>query len=216
MAAGLRRGTAKLEASGRHWAGNAGPVGVFDAKADALAVLEACGAPVDKLQIESGGPAWYHPGRSGTIKLGPKTVLGTFGEFHPRTLEALDVSGPLAGFEVFIDAIPEPKAKPTRTKPRLDLSPFQAVKRDFAFVVDKGVEAGALTRAAAAADKKLITGVSVFDVFEGAALGPDKKSIAIDVSIQPVDRTLTDEDFEALAGRIVENVKKQTGGTLRG
>lgn len=216
VAAGLRRGTAKLEASGRNWAGNAGPVGVFDAKADALAVLEACGAPVDKLQIESGGPAWYHPGRSGTIKLGPKTVLGTFGEFHPRTLEALDVSGPLAGFEVFIDAIPEPKAKPTRTKPRLDLSPFQAVKRDFAFVVDKGVEAGALTRAAAAADKKLITGVSVFDVFEGAALGPDKKSIAIEVSIQPVDRTLTDEDFEALAGRIVENVKKQTGGTLRG
>ena len=95
---------------------------MFDAKADAFAVLEACGAPVDKLQVEASGPGWYHPGRSGTIKLGPKTVLGTFGEFHPKTLEALDVSGPLAGFEVFIDAIPEPKAKPTRTKPRLDLS----------------------------------------------------------------------------------------------
>lgn len=215
VAAGVRRGTAKLDGAGRHWAGNAAPVGVFDAKADALAVLEACGAPVDKLQIEAGGPSWYHPGRSGTIKLGPKTVLGTFGEFHPKTLEVLDVAGPLAGFEVYVDAIPEPKAKPTRTKPKLELSPFQAVKRDFAFVVDKPVEAGALIRAALAADKKLITGVSVFDVFEGASLGADKKSVAIEVSIQPVDKTLTDEDFEALAGRIVENVKKQTGGVLR-
>ncbi|TIW51944.1 MAG: phenylalanine--tRNA ligase subunit beta, partial [Mesorhizobium sp.] len=132
VAAGVRRGTAKLDGSGRSWAGNSGPVGVFDAKADAIAALEACGAPVDRLQIEPGGPAWYHPGRSGTIKLGPKTVLGTFGEFHPKTLEALDVSGPLCGFEVYVDAVPEPKAKPTRTKPKLELSAFQAVKRDFA------------------------------------------------------------------------------------
>ncbi|APH70382.1 phenylalanine--tRNA ligase subunit beta [Aquibium oceanicum] len=216
VAAGVRRGTARMEGSGRAWSGNAPSVGVFDAKADALAALEACGAPVDKLQVEAGGPAWYHPGRSGTIKLGPKVVLGTFGEFHPRTLEALDVSGPLCGFEVFVDAVPEPKAKPTRTKPRLDLSPFQAVRRDFAFVVDRGVEAGTVTRAALGADKKLITGVSVFDIFEGTALGEGKKSVAIEVSIQPVDKTLTDEDFEALAGRIVENVRKQTGGVLRG
>jgi phenylalanyl-tRNA synthetase beta chain len=216
VAAGVRRGTAKLDGSGRHWSGNAGAVGVFDAKADALAALEACGAPVDKLQIEAGGPSWYHPGRSGVIKLGPKTVLGHFGEFHPRTLEVLDVSGPLCGFEVFVEAVPEPKAKATRTKPRLDLSPFQAVKRDFAFVVDRGVEAGTLTRAAASADKKLIAGVSVFDIFEGASLGEGKKSVAIEVSIQPIEKTLTDEDFEALAGRIVENVKKQTGGVLRG
>lgn len=215
VAAGVRRGTAKLEGSGRHWAGNAGPVGVFDAKADAIAALEACGAPVERLQIEAGGPAWYHPGRSGTIKLGPKVILGTFGEFHPKTLEELDVSGPLCGFEVFIDAVPEPKAKPTRTKPRLELSAFQAVKRDFAFVVDKAVEAGTLTRATLAADRKLITNVSVFDVFEGASLGAAKKSIAIEVSIQPVEKTLTDEDFEALAKRIVENVHKQTGGVLR-
>ncbi|MER9250310.1 phenylalanine--tRNA ligase subunit beta [Mesorhizobium sp. M0598] len=216
VAAGVRRGTARLEGSGRHWAGNAGAVGVFDAKADAIAALEACGAPVERLQIEAGGPAWYHPGRSGTIKLGPKVILGTFGEFHPKTLEGLDVSGPLCGFEVFIDTVPEPKAKPTRTKPRLDLSAFQAVKRDFAFVVDKAVEAGTLVRAALAADRKLISGVSVFDVFEGAALGAAKKSIAIEVSIQPVEKTLTDDDFEALAKRIVENVGKQTGGVLRG
>ncbi|WP_157014244.1 phenylalanine--tRNA ligase subunit beta [Mesorhizobium xinjiangense] len=216
VAAGVRRGTAGLAGSGRDWAGNAGPVGVFDAKADALAALEACGAPVDKLMIEAGGPDWYHPDRSGTIKLGPKVVLATFGEFHPRTLEALDVTGQLAGFEVFIDAVPEPKAKATRTKPRLDLSPFQAVRRDFAFVVDRTVEAGRLMRAAAGADKKLIAGVSVFDVFEGAALGEDKKSIAIEVQIQPLEKTLTDDDFEALAAKIVENVKKQTGGMLRG
>ncbi|RWB01157.1 phenylalanine--tRNA ligase subunit beta [Mesorhizobium sp.] len=215
VAAGVRRGTAKLDGSGRHWGGNAGSVGVFDAKADAIAALEACGVPVERLQIEAGGPAWYHPGRSGTIKLGPKVILGTFGEFHPKTLEELDVSGPLCGFEVFIDAVPEPKAKPTRTKPRLELSAFQAVKRDFAFVVDKAVEAGTLTRAALAADRKLITNVSVFDVFEGASLGAAKKSIAIEVSIQPVEKTLTDEDFETLAKRIVENVHKQTGGVLR-
>ncbi len=216
VAAGVRRGTAKLEGASRHWSGNAGPVGVFDAKADALAALEACGAPVDKLQIEADAPSWYHPGRSGVIKLGPKTVLAHFGEFHPKTLETLDASGPLCGFEVFVDTVPEPKAKPTRTKPKLDLSAFQAVKRDFAFVVDRAVEAGVILRAAAGADKKLITSVSVFDVFEGASLGDGKKSVAIEVAIQPAERTLTDEDFEALAGRIVENVKKQTGGVLRG
>ena len=216
VAAGIRRGTAGLDGAGRHWSGNARNVGIFDAKADALAALEAAGAPVDRLQIEPGAPGWYHPGRSGVIKLGPKVVLGHFGEFHPRTLEGLDVSGPLCGFEVFLDVIPEPKAKPTRTKPRLELSPFQAVKRDFAFVVDRKVEAGTLTRAALAADRKLITGVSVFDVFEGAALGEGKKSVAIEVSIQPQEKTLTDEDFEALARRIVENVGKQTGGVLRG
>ncbi|PWK63153.1 phenylalanine--tRNA ligase subunit beta [Aminobacter sp. AP02] len=215
VASGVRRGTAKLEGSGRHWAGNAGNVGVFDAKADAIAALEASGAPVDRLQIETGAPGWYHPGRSGVIKLGPKVVLGTFGEFHPRTLEGLDVSGPLCGFEVYVDAVPEPKAKPTKTKPKLELSAFQAVKRDFAFVVDKSVEAGTLTRAALAADKKLITAVSVFDIFEGASLGEGKKSIAIEVSIQPQEKTLADQDFEALAARIVENVKKQTGGALR-
>lgn len=216
VAAGIRRGTATLDGAGRAWSGNAKAVGVFDAKADAIAVLEACGAPVDRLQVEAGGPSWYHPGRSGTIKLGPKVVLGTFGEFHPKTLEQLDVSGPLCGFEVFVDAIPESKAKPTRMKPKLELSAFQAVRRDFAFVVDKAVEAGTLTRAALGADKKLITGVSVFDIFEGASLGEGKKSIAIEVSIQPMEKTLTDEDFEALAKRIVENVGKQTGGVLRG
>ena len=216
VAGGIRRGTAALVGGGRHWAGNGEPVGVFDAKADALAVLEAAGAPVANLQIERGAPEWYHPGRSGVIKLGPKVVLGHFGEFHPKALETLDVSGALCGFEVFIDAIPEPKKKATRTKAKLEISPFQMLRRDYAFVVEKDVTAATLVRAVSGADKKLITGVNVFDIFEGASLGEGKKSVALEVSIQPVERTLTDEDLEALSAKIVENVGKSAGGVLRG
>jgi phenylalanyl-tRNA synthetase beta chain len=219
VAGGVRRGTASMSGSGRMWSnaakGGGKPVDVFDAKADALAVVEACGLPMANIQIEHGAPAWYHPGRSGTIKMGPKVVLGYFGEFHPKTLEALDVAGALCGFEVYIDAMPEPKKKATRTKPALELSPFQAVRRDFAFVVDKAVEAGAVIRAATGADRKLVTAVNVFDVFEGASLGEGKKSVAIEVQIQPADRTLTDEDFEVLTQKIVANVTKATGGVLR-
>ncbi|CCM74020.1 phenylalanine--tRNA ligase subunit beta [Rhizobium mesoamericanum] len=219
VAGGVRRGTASLAGAGRMWLnaakGGGKPVDVFDAKADALAVIEACGLPMGNIQIEQGGPDWYHPGRSGTIKMGPKIILGYFGEFHPSTLEALDVSGALCGFEVYIDAMAEPKKKATRTKPALELSPFQAVKRDFAFVVDKSVEAGAIIKAASAADRKLVTGVNVFDVFEGPSLGEGKKSVAIEVQIQPVERTLTDEDFEVLTEKIVASVTKFTGGVLR-
>ncbi len=219
VAGGIRRGTASINGTGRLWSNNAKgggkPVDVFDAKADALAVLEACGLPMGNVQIEKGAPEWYHPGRSGTIKMGPKVVLGYFGEFHPKTLGALDVSGALCGFEVFLDAMPEPKKKATRTKPPLELSPFQVVKRDFAFVVSSDVEAGAIVKAASTADRKLITGVNVFDVFEGASLGEGRKSIAIEVLIQPAERTLTDEDFDTLTAKIVANVEKTTGGTLR-
>ncbi|MDR2311334.1 phenylalanine--tRNA ligase subunit beta [Pseudochrobactrum asaccharolyticum] len=216
VAGGIRRGTAGVEGAGRFWSGNAQNVGVFDAKADALAVLEACGAPVDRIQVEAGGPSWYHPGRSGTLKLGPKVVLGYFGEFHPDALELLDVSGALCGFEVYIDAIPEPKQKSGATKPALTLSQFQSVKRDFAFVVDSTVEAAAIVRAVNSAEKKLIAGAQVFDIFTGASLGEGKKSVAVEVVLQPLDRTLTEEDLEATAKRIVEAVAKQTGGTLRG
>jgi phenylalanyl-tRNA synthetase beta chain len=216
VAGGIRRGTAGLTGGGRHWSDNGDPVGVFDAKADAIAVLEACGAPVANLQIEASAPGWYHPGRSGVIKLGPKVVLGHFGEFHPRTLEKLDVSGALCGFEVFIDAIPEGKRKATRTKPVLAISPFQMVRRDYAFVVDKDVPAATLLRAVNGADKKLIAGVNIFDRFEGASLGEGKKSIALEVAIQPTERTMTDEDLEALTAKIVESVQKTAGGVLRG
>jgi phenylalanyl-tRNA synthetase, beta subunit, non-spirochete bacterial len=219
VAGGVRRGTASINGAGRLWSnatkGGGKPVDVFDAKADALAVLEACGLPMGNVQVEKGAPAWYHPGRSGTIRMGPKVVLGYFGEFHPKTLGSLDVSGALCGFEVYLDAMPEPKKKATRTKPPLELSPFQAVKRDFAFVVASGVEAGAIVKAAAGADRKLITGVNVFDVFEGASLGEGRKSVAIEVMIQPVEKTLTDEDFDALTAKIVANVEKTTGGSLR-
>ena len=219
VAGGVRRGTASINGAGRLWSngtrGGGKPVDVFDAKADALAVLEACGLPMGNVQVEAGAPGWYHPGRSGTIKMGPKVVLGYFGEFHPKTLGALDVSGALCGFEVYLDAMPEPKKKATRTKPGLELSPFQVVKRDYAFVVDSQVEAGAIIKAATSADRKLIAGVNVFDVFEGASLGEGRKSVAIEVLIQPVDKTLTDEDFEALTTKIVGNVEKTTGGVLR-
>jgi phenylalanyl-tRNA synthetase beta chain len=219
VAGGIRRGTASISGSGRLWSntakGGGKPVDVFDAKADALAVLEACGLPMGNVQVEKGAPDWYHPGRSGTIKMGPKVVLGYFGEFHPKTLGSLDVSGALCGFEVYLDAMPEPKKKATRTKPGLELSPFQVVKRDYAFVVDIQVEAGAIIKAATSADRKLIAGVNVFDVFEGASLGEGRKSVAIEVMIQPVDKTLTDEDFEALTAKIVGNVEKTTGGVLR-
>ena len=219
VAGGIRRGTATLAGAGRMWSnartGAGKNVDVFDAKADALAVIEAAGLPMGNIQIEQGGPDWYHPGRSGTIKMGPKVVLGHFGEFHPNVLSALDVSGALAGFEVFLDVMPEPKKKATRTKAALELSPFQAVKRDFAFVVDRAVDAASILKAAGSADRKLISSVNVFDVFEGASLGEGKKSIAIEVVIQPAERTLTDEDFEALTGKIVGNVTKATGGTLR-
>ncbi len=219
VAGGIRRGTATMAGAGRMWSnaakGGGKPADVFDAKADALAVIEACGLPMGNIQIEQGGPEWYHPGRSGTIKMGPKVVLGYFGEFHPSTLEALDVSGALCGFEVYVDAMPEPKKKATRTKPALELSAFQTAKRDFAFVVDKSVEAGAILKAASGVDRKLITGVNVFDIFEGASLGEGKKSVAIEVQIQPVERTLTDEDFEALTQKIIASVTKFTGGVLR-
>ncbi len=220
VAGGIRRGTASIHGSGRLWSnaarGGGKPVDVYDAKADALAVIEACGLPMGNVQIEQGGPSWYHPGRSGTIRMGPKITLGSFGEFHPKVLSALDVSGALCGFEIYLDAMPEPKKKATRTKPVLELSPFQMVKRDFAFVVDKTVEAGAIVKAAGLADRKLVSGVTVFDVFEGASVGEGKKSVAIEVLIQPSDRTLTDEDFDALTGKIIAGVEKATGGVLRG
>ncbi|MCZ2328002.1 phenylalanine--tRNA ligase subunit beta [Bartonella sp. F02] len=215
VAAGIRRGTERFEGTGRFWDGNAKVVDIFAAKADALAVLEACGMDISKVQIETGAPEWYHPGRSGVIKLGPKIILGFFGVFHPTTLEELDVSGSLCGFEIFLDRIPVPKKKTTKARPPLKLSPFQIVRRDFAFVVDKTVESSQVVRAALGADKQFIHSVKVFDLFEDPILGEDKKSVAIEVSIQPIERTLTDEDLENLASKVIENVTKATGAYLR-
>jgi phenylalanyl-tRNA synthetase beta chain len=214
-AAGVRRALAKASGSGRHWSGKAGAVDAFDVKADALAALAAAGTPMGALQIAPGGPAWLHPGRCGTIQIGPQNVLGHFGELHPRALAALRAEGPLAGFEVILERIPEPKAKATRAKPVLELSPFQPVERDFAFLVDRGVKAGDIVRAAQSADRKLVEAVSVFDVYEGEGIEAGKKSIAIAVTLRPREKTMTDEEIEAVAAKIVAEVSKRTGGVLR-
>jgi phenylalanyl-tRNA synthetase beta chain len=214
-ATGVRRALARASGIGRHWSSKAGAVDAFDVKGDALAVLAAAGAPASAMQVVPGGPAWFHPGRSGTIQIGPQNVLGHFGELHPGALEALDAEGPLAAFEVILDRIPEGKAKATRARPVLELSQFQPVTRDFAFVVDRGVKAADIVRTALAVDRKLITGVSVFDVYEGQGIEPGKKSIAIAVTIQPREKTLTDAEIEALAGKIVAEVSKRQGGVLR-
>jgi len=214
-ATGLRSGTATTNGSDRHWSGAAPSVSVFDAKADALALLDALGLSSDKVQITADAPAWFHPGRSGVIRQGPKTVIGTFGEFHPKILEALDAEGPLAGFELILEAIPLPRAKPTKTRPPLSLSDFQPVRRDFAFVVDRGVETARILQAARGADRKLIAAATVFDVFEAEALGDGKKSVAIEVTLQPTERTMTEQEIEAVAAKVVAEVEKATGGTLR-
>ena len=183
---------------------------------DAFAVLAAAGAPMQALQVVAGGSSWLHPGRSGTIQIGPQNVLGHFGEvLHPRAIAALKAEGPIVGFEVILEKIPEPKARATRAKSLLELSPFQPVERDFAFVVGSTVKAADIVRAAQNVDKKLITDVIVFDVYEGKGIEPGKKSIAIAVTIQPREKTMTDAEIEALSAKVVAEVTKRTGGVLR-
>jgi phenylalanyl-tRNA synthetase beta chain len=213
-ASGVRHGFASSQGLGRHWSGSA-IADALDAKADAFAVLSAAGAPMAALQTVPGGAPWLHPGRSGTIQIGPQNVLGYFGELHPRALEALGADGPLVAFEVILDRIPDAKQKPTRAKPVLELSAFQPVSRDFAFIVDRTVKAGDIVRAAQGADKKLITAVTVFDVYEGKGIDDGKKSVAISVTMQPREKTMTDQEIEAVAAKIVAEVNKKTDGLLR-
>ena len=214
-AGGLRRGTAKPAGVGRDWSRAATNVDVFDAKADVMALLVSLGIAAGSVQIVPGGPAWLHPGRSGTLQFGPKNVVGWFGEPHPRVLDQLDVGGPIALFEIMLDALPAPKARPTRAKPTLVLSDLMPVGRDFAFVVDRGVRAADLLKAAQGAERSLITDASVFDLYEGAGIGEGKKSVAVAVTIQPRDKTMTDAEIDAVAAKIVAEVAKKTGATLR-
>ncbi|ABG30678.1 phenylalanine--tRNA ligase subunit beta [Roseobacter denitrificans] len=188
-------------------------VDVYDVKADAEAVLAAIGAPA-KVQILRGAAPWWHPGRHGMICLGPKKVLGVFGEIHPRVLAAMDVKGPAMGFTIWPAEVPLPR-KSGATRAALQISDLQAVERDFAFVVDSGVEALTLVNAAMGADKALIEDVRVFDEFIGGSLGEGKKSLALTVRMQPATQTLTDKDIEAVSAKVVEKVIKATGGTLR-
>ena len=196
--------------------GSRRPVDVYDAKADAEAILSTIGAPT-RAQVDRKLDGWWHPGRAGNIALGPNR-LATFGEVHPRVLKAMDVKGPAVAFTVHVANVPLPKVK-TPTRPALNLSDLQAVERDFAFVVDAGVEALTIVNAAQGADKALIESVRVFDQFAGdkaeAQMGAGKKSVAITARLQPRDKTLTDKDIEAVAAKIVEKVGKATGGTLR-
>jgi phenylalanyl-tRNA synthetase beta chain len=213
-ASGIRTGTERLGGSGRHWSGKAQSVGVFDAKADLGAVLDALGYDIDKVQLFAEPAPWSHPGRGGRVAQGPKT-LGWFGELHPAWAAELDIDFPVAAFELDLDALPEPRKKPTKTKPALDLSALMPLTRDFAFVVDKAVTAGAILKAARGADKALIKDVNVFDVFEGSHVGEGKKSVAIEVTIQPSDKTLTDEDIDKVSAAVVAAVTKTSGGVLR-
>ncbi|NDW53413.1 phenylalanine--tRNA ligase subunit beta [Aliiroseovarius sp. PrR006] len=190
------------------------PVDTYDAKADVEAVLAAIGAPA-KLTFVRDMNAWWHPGRSAKLGLGPKNILGAFGELHPKTIAEMDVKGPVVAFAVHLAKVPFPKAKGTG-RAALGASDLQPVERDFAFVVDADVEAINLVNAAAGADKALITDVNVFDEFIGGSLGEGKKSLAITVRLQPRDATLTDKDIEAVSQKIVQKVEKATGGSLRG
>ncbi|GKY88768.1 phenylalanine--tRNA ligase subunit beta [Sinisalibacter aestuarii] len=193
-------------------------VDVYDAKADAEAVLAAIGAPA-KVMVLRDAPAWWHPGRSGRVGLGPKNIIATFGEVHPKVLDRMGVKGPAVAFTVWPERVPFPKSTGA-TRPALGASDLQPVERDFAFVVDRDVEALALVNAAAGADKALIESVRVFDEFHGekaeAQMGAGKKSLAITVRLQPRDKTLTDAEIEAVGAKIVDKVAKATGGSLRG
>jgi phenylalanyl-tRNA synthetase beta chain len=197
------------------WEG-AATLSVFDAKADLAAVLDGLGHDLDKLQLVAEAPAWAHPGRGGRVQLGPTNQIGWFGELHPAWAAELDLTGPVIAFELDLDAIPEPRKKGSRSKGALKLSDLMPVERDFAFLVDRTVAAATLLKAARNADKALVSDVAVFDLFEGKGVEPGKKSIAIRVTLQPTQKTLTDEEIEKVSTAIVGAVTKATGGTLRG
>jgi len=209
IAAGLRAGRTP-----RHWATASRGHDALDAKGDAVAVLEALGVNLAGVEATpDGAPGFYHPGRSGVLRQGPKLILGTFGELHPRVLEGLDHPGPMAAFEVFLDRIPEPKR---RRKGAPELAPFQPLSRDFAFVVDEAVAAETVLRAARGAERTLITEAVLFDVYRGAGVEAGRKSLGVAVTIEPRERTLTDAEIEGVTGKVVAAVVKATGASLRG
>ena len=211
VAAGVRSG----QTGSRNWAIRAEPVDAFHAKADVMAALSAVGAPVANIQVSADAPDWYHPGRSGCLRLGPN-VLAQFGELHPRVAAAMGVDGPISVFEIFIDKIPPRKSKGGAAKPLLTLSSFQPVRRDFAFVVDEDVAAGDVLRAIRTVDRTLITDAELFDVYRGKGVDDGKKSLALAVTLQPVEATMTEKEIDEVAEKIVANVTKQTDGVLRG
>ncbi|RCK27905.1 phenylalanyl-tRNA synthetase subunit beta [Thalassospira profundimaris] len=211
VAAGLRAGST----TPRSWTGSRRDVDVFDVKADVEALVDALGTNAANLQVNTeGAPAWYHPGRSAALQLGPKNVLGYFGELHPKVLKALGVKGRVVAFELFVENIPMPKKKGT-ARPALNASSFQSVERDFAFLLDDDVKAEAIIKAARSADRALITDVTIFDLYAGKGIEDGKKSLAFSITLQPTKATLTEEEIEAVSKKVVEAVQKATGGSLR-
>jgi phenylalanyl-tRNA synthetase beta chain len=208
IAAGVRAGQTPA-----NWAAPARPVDALDAKGDALAVLSALGVPMAAVMLTMDAPGFYHPGRSGVLRQGPKTVLAHFGELHPQVVRSLGLPGPVVAFEVFLDAIAEPKR---RKKGLPDLPAFQPLRRDFAFIVDAAVPAEQLVRAARNAEKTLVADVTLFDRYAGDKLPEGKISLALQVTLQPRERTLTDAEIEAAAAKVVAAVAKATGAVLRG
>jgi phenylalanyl-tRNA synthetase beta chain len=213
-ASAVRVGAVGLAGAGRHWAGSAKDADVFEAKADLAALLAEVGFDPARAQITRDAPAWFHPGKSGTLRLGPKVVLAHFGEIHPATLELFDISGPVAAFEAFLEALPAERKKGA-SRAALQAADLLPVHRDFAFVLGKDVAAGDVVKAVRAVDKKLIANVGVFDLFESESLGAGKKSLALEVTLQPTERTLTDEEIEVVAAKVIEAVRKATGGEIR-
>ena len=199
----------------RHWGQQARDVDVFDARADALAVLHACKVNPDGVRVIADGPSHYHPGRKGRLMLGPKTVLAEFGEIHPAITKKLDLDTRAIGFEVFLDRLPKPRKKKSCTRPPLKASNFPPVDRDFAFVLDQDVPAESLMNAVRGADKALIRDVSLFDVYQGKGLEDGKKSLAIAVRMQSMDHTLEESEIEGAVKKITAAAARATGATLR-
>ncbi len=213
VAAGIRAGSN----STRHWSSKETnrSVDAFDAKADAIQVIEACGIPSGNLQITRDAPSWYHPGRSGALRLGP-TVLAYFGEIHPSVLKDMDIKTTVTGFEAFVSNLPEQKKKNNGTAlPLLKLSDFQPISRDFAFVVDAKTDVETIAKAIRLTDRELIKDVTIFDIYTGKGVEDGKKSVAVEVTLQPKEKTLTDSEIEGLSKKIIDAVVQKAGATLR-
>lgn len=201
--------------SARNWQ-DVAPYDVYAAKADLFAVLDALGQPPARFQVGEPRQPHWHPGQAASLKLGPKVTVAHFGALHPRVLKALNVDGPVYAFELNLNALPQMKAKTTKTKPVLNKADLTPIRRDFAFLVSDDTAAGAISKAAMSADKSLITNIETFDVYQGQGIEPGHKSIAIEVTLQPRGENLKDQDIEAISEKIVAAVAKSTGGVLRG
>ncbi len=199
----------------RSWAAPPRLADVYDARGDAQAILTACRVNAEGLRVVTEGPAHYHPGRRGRLMLGPHTVLAEFGELHPELARRFDLDGRPVGFEVFLDRLPKPKAKGQRVRTAFKTSPFPAVERDFAFLVDEEVQAETLLNAIRATEKGLIREVQLFDIYRGKGLAERQKSLAVAVRLQAQDHTLSEAEIDAVVKRIVAAANKATGAVLR-